>query len=361
MRLSKLLSAAAVAAIISLAVLAPKTSEAGTAANATIRNEVTVKYQNAAGTQMADKTATVDITILLKPATPTLALVGGNTATIALDGSTTDYTYNITTNANGPDNYTLSTAVTDMADVNAASTVQFRTASAGGGVVITTVDLGATTAAATVNIPATTQTTITVLRDNAATANVLNGLAVNDTVVIGGIVCTVNAVPGGGGYGTTTIDVSCLSAVTVNLGDQIKEIQTVYLHVVPGTVLGTATTNQTITVNTTAQDTATAAVATGATTTTTTVLVSQMTVTKYVRNVTLATTGNAAGGGGTLNINTGSGAGLVDYFITGVKGLPGDTLEYVIAVATSAAGGSAQDVKISDPLNSYILPRQINI
>lgn len=358
MRLSKLLSAAAVAAIISLAVLAPKTSEAGTAANATIRNEVTVKYQNAAGTQMDDKTATVDITILLKPATPTLTLVGGNTATIALDGST-DYTYNITTNANGPDNYTLAAALTDMADVGVTpSTVEFRTAIGGGGNVVATVDLGATTAAAAAAIPATTQTSVTVLRDGGpgAEAGKLNKIEVGDTVVFGAsaTVCTVNVVNAATGYGTTTMEVTCPLLVNVALGDQIREVQTVYLHVDPAAILPSATGNQTIAVNTTAQDTATVAVATGASATSTTVLVSQMTVLKYVRNVSGGAdeiAGNLAGAT-SISVDTDGVAKL--YYLTGVKGKPGNTLEYVIAVSTTAGGGAAQDVKISDPLNSFI-------
>jgi len=339
--------------------MAPRTSEAGTAANATLRNTVTVDYKNASGTQMAPKTAFVDITVSLKAATPTLTLVSG-AAQNTPPNTGIDYTYTLTTNANGPDTYNLSTSVTDMATQTTASTVEFRTAAVGGGSVITAlapVTLGATTAAAGVAIPATTQTTVTVLRDNGTYGATVNNIAVNDTVVFGSdaTVCTVNSVTAASGLGTTTIDVTCTAAVAVNLGDQIREFQTVYLHVVPGTT--TAITNQTITVDTTARDAGLVEAATAVSQTVTTVLVPQLTVDKYVRNVSGGadeTAGNSGGMAlGKITIDTLGGAGLVDYFLSGVKGKPGNTLEYVIAINTSNGGGNAQDVKISDPLTSY--------
>ena len=75
-----------------------------------------------------------------------------------------------------------------------------------------------------------------------------------------------------------------------------------------------------------------------------------LTITKFVANVTAA----KVGGGTTLTIDTGNGAGSITYYTTGVSGKPTDTLEYVVKIENAAGGSTAKNVVISDPLNQFI-------
>ncbi len=345
----KLFAGIAVAALFGMGMLAPASSEAAnTAANATLRNTVTVSYKDAVGNSMDPISATVDITVALKAANPTVTAPSSLAATTDVNTGV-NYSFTIATNANGPDNYTLSNGTPTLTGV-ATADMELRTASNGGGSVIGSVDLGATTAAAAVSLTATVSGQVTVLKDAVLTAGNINGIAALDRVLIGATTCTVDSVVASVGYGTTTMMVTCDANVSIAIGDPIREIQTVYLWVKPLTLTAIPIANSHIDITTT--------VLNGTPfTTVTTVNVPQLTVKKYVRNITdtLTTSNNVCGGSGVdapITINTGGGAGNVQYCVSGRTGIPGDRLEYVIKIANGGAA-SATLVKISDPVPDY--------
>jgi len=319
-------------ALLGLGLLAgmnPNQAAANTAAHNIIRNTATITYADAAGTGQAPVLATMDITVLLKqsavnyPAPPP-----ANQATFA--GTPVTYNYTITATANGLDTYTLSGPITESAGISGS------TAAINGGVL--TVDLGATTFVSSVDNAG--KTTITVPSDGANDGKV-NGLVIGSKVVIGGNLYTVDAINdgNGGNPGTSTITLTTLLSTSPAIGDVIGEQYAFTVVVTPGTV-SDATTFQTIDV---ALSTTAGAVRTH--TTRTTVTAVSLTINKYVRNVFNAT-GNA-GGAGSVPINT------VNYYASGVTGEPGDTLEYVIAIANGAAAATATKVIISDPIQPF--------
>ena len=300
---------------------------ASTASNTTIRNTVTVNYADAAGNPQTPLTANVDITVNLVESTPLLNAPPDQ----SIDASQTAvYNYLITSTANGPDTYNLNvSSIVESAGINGSTAT----------LSVTTIDLGASTAAATVTIAATGNTDITVPSDNASDGQV-NGIAAGDTVVIGGAAFTVASVVDNGGVGTSTITVTGNgTATSVNSGDLISEQGSFTLTVTPGTVTD-ATNNQTITVDITAQaDGGSTAAATDQTVTTVTAV--QLTITKYVRNVT-----NPNGSGTSVNVDGNT------YYAANVTGVPGDTMEYLVAVA-NGAGSPATNVIIQDSVPAF--------
>jgi sorbitol-specific phosphotransferase system component IIA len=320
----------------------------GTAANTTIRNEVTVSYKNNSGTPMADIVRSVDITVDLVDATPSLTLV---TSTPQPSDSNTgvDFQYTILSNANGPDRYNLTVASFVESNIS-GSTNAFRDTAAGGGSAITYVDLGATSVASTANITAASTTVITVPRDLTADGTV-NGLSVGDTVTINGADYTVAAVDDANqGLGTTTITLNGNgTAATVNPGDLIQEKATFYLRVTTGSASAAAT----ITTNINARDAANPnqAAATANSQTVINIAMPSLTVTKFVRNVTTP----VIGGGTTVSVNN-DGSGPYTYYTAGVTGKPGETLEYLIRITNDAGvnpAGTAKGIKISDPIPQF--------
>lgn len=311
-------------------------AEANSAANTTIRNTVTVNYDDAAGTPLTAVTAYVDITVNLVEATPTLSAPADQSTDPATDAV---YSYTITSNANGPDTYDLSeVSLVESAGIS-GSTSAFSVGS---------IDLGASTVATSGTITGAGTTAIAVPSDNANDGSV-NGIAAGDTVVVNGQVFTVASVDdsNGGNPGTSTITVNGNGTDTnIAVGDVIGEQGSFTLTVTPGTV--TAAGNQTITVNIGAQDDGpTAAQATDETITT--VSVPTLTVKKYVANITAA----VAGAGDTLTVDTGGGAGSTTYYTTNVTGKPSDVLEYVIEINNAVGAGTATDVVISDPVSQF--------
>lgn len=323
----------AVLGLALLAVLLPSTALATTAANTVINNTVTVNYDDTGGTPQVPLTASVAVTVNLVTAHSTLSapLDAQTPSNVALD-----YTYTITNNSNGPDTYNLTESSVLGANVNSETHV-FRDAADTGDII--SIYLGATSVA----VAATTgDTVITVPSDGVSDASV-NGIIVGDTVVIGSVTTTVTAVTDNA-TGTSTI--TLLAGIGENLivGTQIGEQGTFISRTTP-----IATVNlSTYVITVTADDGVTAGPA-PTDDTTTTVLVSTLTVVKYVANVTTP----VVGGGTTIALNTGLGAGNITYYTSGVTGIPTDNLEYVIAIVNAAGGATATDVVISDPVPAY--------
>lgn len=335
--------AAALAAITLGGVETASAITDGTAANTTIRNTVTVDYKNNSGTAMTAITQSVDITVALVDATPTLTLVT-STPQSADSNSTIDFQYTILSNANGPDGYNLTVASFVESNISGSAN-EFRTAAGGGGSVITSVNLGATSVATTVTIAAAGTTAITVPRDLTADGTV-NGLAAGDTVTINGADYTIDSVDDTNqGLGTTTITLNGNgTAATVNPADLIQEKATFYLHITTGSAAATAS----ITTNINARDNGSQAAATANSQTVVNIVVPSLTVTKFVRNVTTP----VVGGGTTVSINN-DGSGPYTYYTSGVSGKPGETLEYLIRITNGVGAGTAKGVKISDPIPQF--------
>ena len=313
---------------------------ASTAANHVIRNTATVDYDDGSGNPQTAITASVDISVNLVESSPILSApldLSTDPATAAV------YSYTLTATSNGPATYDLSAAVTGETQMPVGPSTAATS--------VATLTLGATTTAVGVTLNAAANTTITVPSDGADDGAV-NGLAVGDTVEIGGFTYTIQSIdetdsadPDLTSTSTITIDFDGNTpalAVGAVIGEQGSFTTTV-------TPSGTPTTNPgTITVDTTATSQTTPA-ATATDTTVTTVSDIVLTVTKYVANIT----NPIVGGGSILTVDTGGGAGNISYYTTGVNGNPGDTLEYVIEVANAAVSSTASDVRITDPVPAF--------
>jgi uncharacterized repeat protein (TIGR01451 family) len=290
----------------------PFASFADMAANNIIRNTATVSYSDASGTAQDDVSAYVDVTVDLLAATPTLSAPVDQ----SIDASgTATYAYSLTTNANGPDEYTLSVdSVVGSSGISGATATWSST----------TLTLGASTLAEDTTIAASGTTVLTVPSDDTDDSAV-NSLVAGDTVVINDLVYTVSAVDdtnnNNPGTSTITVNGNGTAAVVTN-GDLISERVSVNLIVSPGTVV--SDTDENILVEVIVTD--------GETTdtedsTTTTVIVATLSVTKEV------------------SVNGGS-------FTSSPIAAPGATLTYRITV-TNSGSASATSVVITDPLPMF--------
>jgi len=292
--------------VLIVAAWLPTSAFASTAATATIRNTVYVDYEDSNGNTMPQESDTADVTVNLVAATPTLnAPVDGNT-----DPATAEvYTYTISSNANGLDTYNLSVDnIAESAGFDAATSTAILSAPS--------IDLGGSTVAEDVNIPAATATDVIVPSDSAGADGAINGIAALDTIIIGGNVFTVNSITDNGGVGTSTINVTGATATNATAGDLIGEQGTFDLTVTPGT-LNTGGV-QTITVDISAEDSG-AVEAAATDQTITTVTAASLAVTK------VADVANAA---------------------------PGDTITYTITV-TNSGSSDATAVTLTDAVPQF--------
>lgn len=316
------------------------TALADTAANTVIRNTANVSWQDGALNNY-NTSAQVDITINLVAASPALSIASA-TQTI-FSGSTAEYTYTLTTNANGPDDYFFNPAPAQSAstgNIDSLSLAIFDGPGATGSSYGTTdaFSLAATTVATNVTIPANGSATVEVPNDGTAGGG-LNGFTGGETILVNGWVLTLDSVDTdpATGIATVTISDSTGNARNLTTGMLIAQQRTFYLRVTPTATINGSTTTVTTTVtdgaNTVTGDTVT-----------TVNIAPNITVTKYVRNVFNAS-GNPGAGGFDIN-----GA---DYFTTGVSGIAGDTLEYVIVVANATNAGTAVNVVIEDQIPAF--------
>jgi uncharacterized repeat protein (TIGR01451 family) len=297
----------------------PADSLASTAANTVIRNTVSVNYRDTANTVMPQVQSTVDISVALVYATPTLYTPADLSTT---PGTPAVYTYTITSNANGPDTYALTTNVDAQSAGISGSTAAAAPVS---------VTLGASTIATAVTIAAVGTTAITVPNDALSNASV-NGIA-GGTVVINASVYTVASIVDNGGTvgGTSTITVNGNGTASgvLPVGTIIGEQVTFTMTVTPGTI--SAAANQTIDVTTSAKGGGAPIAATDVTVTT--VNVATLGVTKEV----------SADGNNWFS-------GVVPPATLGA--VPGNTLYYRITV-TNSGSSNATDVVITDPQPLY--------
>jgi hypothetical protein len=295
-----------------LAFCLPQTAHANMAANTQIINSARVDYNDGAAAQHHESTVTV--TVALVPAAPTIAV--GSNQTGAYTGANTQLanTFTITSNANGPDTYDLSTANTGVTNAGSVGAPHVDTPGA------------STILGATVTLAGSSDTDIYVAPDGTSNSSV-NGIVADDWVVIGSDLSQVDSVTDNASGTSHIILKTALAGGAPAAGVLVAEQQTVTVHVLSGTITtpGTsivASNHLTAASNTTPAETATSADMTDTYTN------GLITFTKYVRNVT----GPIVGGGGTVTYATN------DYYRTGVTAKPGEVLEYLLVITNSGSG-----------------------
>lgn len=278
-------------------------SYAAAPANSTITNTASLIYTGIS----TPITASVDVSVTLVAAAPTLSAPADNTVA---EGQPSTVSYTITATSNGPDTYNLGSGLTPT-NLTAPSGTATYTPNA--------VTLGATALIASATLGANT---LTVPSDGAADSSV-NGIVAGDTLVIGANTYTVASVVDNA-TGTSTITLTSNLLANVSIGTLVAEQQTFSMAIASvGAVTATGVAANVSTV-TTATSVANAAQTSTDTHVTNVVEVS---FEKLVRNVT---TPNGAG----ATVINGQ-----NYFLTAanISAASGETLEYVIRVTAPAA------------------------
>ena len=300
----------AAVALIGAALSFAPAALASTAANTSITNTATVNYNDAGGVAQTAVTATVSVTVTLVPSAVTLSSPANQTIA---QGTSATLTYTITSTANGPDTYNLSSVVTPT---NASSVTPTLPASTGLG--------GSTIAVATV----ATDTSITVPYDGNVSNAAVNGFVVGSTIVVGGNALTITTITKNAGANTTVIGLSGQVGSVVAAGQIVGERKTFTETVPSGTVATGASGSQSVS-TTAVSATSGAATTTQATPTVITVNRPALTVSKFVSTdggATFAASGTAA---------------------------PGTSLVYKI-VATNTGSTNATQVAFTDVVPAYL-------
>ena len=281
-----------------------------TPANSLLTNTAKLTYAgNATGI-----TAQVSVTVDLVP-----AIVSGTTTPPDISLAENQAylgTYVIVSNANGPDDYTITTTDNSVGTVTGTSTPA---------VTVTSVTLGATAAIAPVT-GGPGQDTITVPADGTSDSSV-NGIEAGDTVVINGATYTVDSVVDNA-TGTSTITLTTdlpLGTGDVAIGDGIFESITFDSTIADIGAAGGGVNDVVVEVNV-ESDTNTALDFTDEAT----ITVVSVSFTKYVRN-----TSTPAVGVGPITYNAN------DYYTSGISAAPNEVLEYLLVVTTTAASISS--------------------
>ncbi len=294
--------------------LATTEARASTAANTTISNTATVRYNDAGGAAQTPVTATAQVTVTLVPSAAVFLTPTPPDQTVA-QGTNTVLSYTITSSANGPDRYNLTSVATPAGLTTVTTTLS-----------ATFLDLGGTTLALAANV---NDTYVTVPYDGAAGTSV-NGIGAGDTIVIGGVPYLVQSVTNKDATANTArINLQTPITAGVAAGQIVGERGTFTVTVPSGTVNGAAPNTQTV--DTTAASQANASI-TSADQVVLTVVRPVLTVTKA-----FSTNANADNGG---YANAGNAA-------------PGTTLIYKV-VATNGGATAASAVAFSDTLPPYL-------
>jgi len=303
----------AAALILGAVALTAASAVASTAANTVITNTATVNFNDAGGVAQPAVSASATVTVALVPGAVTLS--SPVPQTIAQGGANASLTYTITSTANGPDNYSL-TSVATPANVSGV------TPTFPGG---TPIAVGGTTLAAPAN---NGDASITVPYDNAGGA-VVNGIGVGSTIIVGGNPYTVTTVTKNAPANTTAIGIgTVIAGGTVAAGQIVGERKTFTVSVPSGTV--TSGNSGTQTVNTTATS---ATAPNPATTQTTATVITVNRPTLTVSKLVSTDGGSTFGAAGSAP--------------------PGTVLIYKI-VATNSGSTSAGAVAFTDALPAYL-------
>ena len=329
-------------------------ANAGAAATTTLENIASATYTSAASaTPITATSNAVVITINLVPAFPTVAFASSTPTDLLnlVEGQTATLTYTLTSNANGPDDYTVIVGETSV--TNITGTVATAAAITLGGSTVavdSTIDAGCLTVASS-------NCVITLPNDASAGTGGVNGLDLGDTVVFeGGQVCTI--APSGtltdtGGLtslgGTlSSIEVTGCSgaAGTIVAGTSVYEQATqtvaVLIDVTSPGAPGTATLQVTAIV-----DGSPAITSAALTDLPVQAYVIDLTISKFVRNVTESGLNPACGLTALSCLNVDG----VLYHASGVTANPTNILEY--AILASNNGGPVTEIILTDDLTAF--------
>ncbi|MCB1645328.1 MAG: hypothetical protein KDI36_07740 [Pseudomonadales bacterium] len=356
-------------AIVLLVCGAQSALAAGTAANTILENTVTVNFENAGGLAMTAVTATASITVNLVEAAPSVAF-NAAASTSPLEGAEGDVitlVYDVTSNANGEDDYELVVADSSTSNYGTSTFSPVSPVSVG--------ILGATTVAeafsilntggsgageCTVNGTGTCE--IQVPNDGPiGSEGDINSLAAGDTVVLNNgstLTCTVVSVTDVAGATSaaslSTLEVdSCEDtgggAFALAIGDDIFESKQITISTTLGN-LTAANVDGSTTISVTPQPVGGSA-GTPDTNATITIKAPSVSVFKLVRNVTTPVAGTDPGAGADIAILTYDGTGGGTFYANGVTAAPGDVLEYAVIVRRDL--GNVKDIRITDPLQIF--------
>lgn len=329
-------------------------ANAGAAATTTLENIASATYTSAASaTPITAISNAVVITINLVPAFPTVAFASSTPTDLLnlVEGQTATLTYTLTSNANGPDDYTVIVGETSV--INITGTVATAAAITLGGSTVavdSTIDAGCLTVASS-------NCVITLPNDASAGTGGVNGLDLGETVVFeGGQVCTI--APSGtltdtGGLtslgGTlSSIEVTGCSgaAGTIVAGTSVYEQATqtvaVLIDVTSPGAPGTATLQVTAIV-----DGSPAITSAALTDLPVQAYVIDLTISKFVRNVTESGLNPACGLTALSCLNVDG----VLYHASGVTANPTNILEY--AILASNNGGPVTEIILTDDLTAF--------
>ena len=330
-------------------------ANAGAAATTTLENIASATYTSAASaTPITATSNAVVITINLVPAFPTVAFASSTPTDLLnlVEGQTATLTYTLTSNANGPDDYTVIVGETSVINITGTVATAAAAITLGGSTVAvdSTIDAGCLTVASS-------NCVITLPNDASAGTGGVNGLDLGDTVVFeGGQVCTI--APSGtltdtGGLtslgGTlSSIEVTGCSgaAGTIVAGTSVYEQATqtvaVLIDVTSPGAPGTATLQVTAIV-----DGSPAITSAALTDLPVQAYVIDLTISKFVRNVTESGLNPACGltALSCLNVNG------VLYHASGVTANPTNILEY--AILASNNGGPVTEIILTDDLTAF--------
>lgn len=328
------------------------------AANARIENTVSVTFAE----NGSPITATVLVNVALIQSIPLVSAPSPASATIAASGSQI-ISYTLTSTANGPDSYGLAfDAATCAPETNCSVTFPGGAAGVTDGQEQTlsaaSLTLGATTYFSG-TVDATCQNAspgcaITVPNDGSSNSDI-NGIVDGETIRFGGQVCSVDVTTDNGGLpgATSVLDIyGCASLPTgVSTGSQIGEVGSFTITFDPDAEGAPAVTvNQTVTVKFKA---GTAGTLTAQQTVDITVSAVTLTVTKYVKNISVSNCTGGVGPGADVG-DGGSADAVNDFCASGfVTAKPTDVLEYLIIV--SGGGGSATtETKVTEPFPTFV-------
>jgi len=327
----------------------------GAAATTTLENIASATYTSAASaTPITAMSNAVVITINLVPAFPTVAFASSTPTDLLnlVEGQTATLTYTLTSNANGPDDYTVIVGETSVINITGTVATAAAAITLGGSTVAvdSTIDAGCLTVASS-------NCVITLPNDASAGTGGVNGLDLGDTVVFeGGQVCTI--APSGtltdtGGLtslgGTlSSIEVTGCSgaAGTIVAGTSVYEQATqtvaVLIDVTSPGAPGTATLQVTAIV-----DGSPAITSAALTDLPVQAYVIDLTISKFVRNVTESGLNPACGLTALSCLNVDG----VLYHASGVTANPTNILEY--AILASNNGGPVTEIILTDDLTAF--------
>ena len=328
----------------------------GAAATTTLENIASATYTSAASaTPITAMSNAVVITINLVPAFPTVAFTSSTPTDLLnlVEGQTATLTYTLTSNANGPDDYTVVVGEASVVNITGPVATEAVAITLGGSTVAVDSEITATClsgAGSPSNCP------ITLPNDSSAGTGGVNGLDGNDTVVFeGGRVCTIapgTLIDTGGltslGGTLSSIEVTGCSGATgtivagTSVYEQATQTVAVLIDVTSPGAPGTATLQVTAIV-----DGSPAITSAALTDLPVQAYVIDLTISKFVRNVTESGLNPVCGLTALSCLNVDG----VLYFASGVTANPTNILEY--AILASNNGGPVTEIIVTDDLTAF--------